>query len=496
MAIKIIKKVSKEDLKEFIYDMDLEDPLLYDELNRDNTIGLFQLDGAAARQITKKINPRNFEELSAISALARPGTMENSLRQYINSKNGQLPNYPKKMLDLLKDTYGTILYQEQVMELFNKLGGFTLTEAEEVRGLMKVLSRKEKKEEDIKNWEIVVNKFADGCAENDIARNDAEKIAEDIQAFSSYSFNKSHCTSYSMITCSTLYFSVYFRNYFYTSLLSYENGDEEILKKIIEIKNHGVDILPPDINKSEENFSILDGKIYFGLSNIKGLGDKATKRIIDNRPYTNFFDFYNRTKSMSVNKRVVARLIKAGAFDSIENLDRKVLLKVFTEFKENLPNNREPDIFYEESYNKYKYSMPINEDELVEFDRESFGFNCFYSKFTTSNVISILEKDKGKIYYNIGEIDERPRRIPLLVNSSRKIIDKNNMEMLFLDCSDMSGEKVSLPLFGSMYRFITTEIEDGEIYYFLVHERNNQTMFFSNKRIYGAKNNILVSKIS
>ena len=493
--IKVIKKVSKKELEDFIYDIDLNDPKLYEEANSNNSIGLFQLEGNTCKRVSKKINPNNFEELLAVSSIARPGTID-FLDNYVNGKNGSPPNYPKKMLNILKDTYGTVIFQEQVMQIFNEIGGFTLTEAEEIRNLMKKLSRKEKKEEDIKKWDIAVKKFTEGCLKNDINEKEAIKITEDIRLASNYLFNRSHACSYNLISICCLFFSVYFRKYFYTSLLCYEEDTDELLKKIIEIKNHDIDILPPEINNSKENFSILDDKIYFGLSNIKGVGQRATEKILNNRPYKDFFDFYKKTKSLQVNKRVVEKLIKGGVFDKIESVDRKILLNIFTDFKENLPNTREPDIFYQEAYNKYKYSKGVTEDELVEFEKDSLGFNCFFSKFTVSNVIKNLEKDNGKIYYYIKEVTKNPRRIPLLVNSVRKIVDKNNMEMLFIDASDINNIDVSLPLFGSMYKYISTEIIPGEIYYFLLHKRNNQVMFYSSRKITGVKNNILVKKIS
>ena len=322
--MKILKKITKEDLEDFVYDIDLEDKNLYEEVNSENPIGIFQLNGGTANRVLRDIKPQNFQELCAINAIARPGPLENSFENYLNGKAGQTPNYPKKMLEILSDTYGSILYQEQVLKIFNQLGGFTLEEAEVVRNLMKKLGKAEKAEEDVEAWEKVVERFSNGCQKNGISRDDAEKIANDVAAFSGYSFNLSHCVSYTRIAIATLYFSYYFRKYFYCSLLTYEDKDDELLTKLLAIKNCGIEILPPDINNSNENFSIYKNDIIYGLTSIKGVGERAAKIIIEKQPYKDFYDFYIRTKNRVVTKAVVEKLIKMGVFDKIEpNLDRK-----------------------------------------------------------------------------------------------------------------------------------------------------------------------------
>ena len=362
---------------------------------------------------------------------------------------------------------------------------------------MKKLGKAEKAEKDVKAWEEVVDRFSRGCQENGILENDAKKIAEDVAAFSGYSFNLSHCASYTQIAIVTLYFSYYFRKYFYCSLLSYEEKDDELLAKLLAIKNHNINIIPPDINKSNMNFSIYNNDIIYGLTSIKGVGERAASVIISEKPYKDFYDFYIRTKSRTVTKAVVAKLIMMGVFDSIEpKLDRKKLLKIFTEFKENLKPNREPDIFYNTAYENYRYSQPVTEDELVTFENECLGYNFFNSKFFIKKVREPIQKDKDKIRMSIDEINTRPRRVPLLINNVKKILDKNNNEMLFLDCTDIKMDNISVPLFSSIYRYITVDITEGEIYYLLLHKKDSGIMFYTSKQIEGIKHNILIQRLS
>jgi len=187
--MKILKKINKEEFKEFLFSIDLTDKNIYDELNSSNTNGIFQFDGNVASLITKKVVPKNFNEMIAINSLARPGT-SSFVDDYIAGRNEGKQKYPKAVSNLLEDTYNICIYQEQIMSIFNIVGGFSLEETNDIRGLMKKLGKADRSEEDLKKWEKAVKKFVKGAIKNGLTEQEAEFVAQDLLAMSSYSFNK------------------------------------------------------------------------------------------------------------------------------------------------------------------------------------------------------------------------------------------------------------------------------------------------------------------
>jgi hypothetical protein len=188
--IKIIQEVNKEDLKDFIYKIGLEDKNIYKEANNKDKIGIFQINGNTAERLCEEVQPENFDELVAVSAMARPGTLETAAPFYVDRKNGASSDYPDAVKEILKDTHETCIYQEQLMSISQKIGGFSLDEANELRGVMKKLAKADKKEEDLKEWDKIVKKFVKNAAALGIVEKDAKKIANDMAAFAGYSFNK------------------------------------------------------------------------------------------------------------------------------------------------------------------------------------------------------------------------------------------------------------------------------------------------------------------
>lgn len=190
MGIKVLQEVSKKDLEDFIYHIDTKDPNLYKELANPNKIGLFQINGETAEKLCNEVKPENFDELIAINAMARPGPMETAAPFFVLRKQGSPSPYPQAVNELIKDTHYTFIYQEQIMEIFHKIGGFTLEEANEVRNLMKKLGKADKDPEDLKKWDKIVRRFINGATKNEIPESLAKSIANDLSAFSGYSFNK------------------------------------------------------------------------------------------------------------------------------------------------------------------------------------------------------------------------------------------------------------------------------------------------------------------
>ena len=480
--MKVIREATTQDLKKHLYkNFDNNDFKLYDEVNSLDYIGIFQFTGQAAKGLVKYLQPENFQELNAINAFARPGTMDNAYL-FKEGKEGVKSKYPEVVREVVENTNGVILYQEQAMKIFEVAGGFSLEEANEVRSLMKKLGKLEKDPEDLKKWEKTLNKFKKNAVKKGMTEQDVDKLGEDLIKFSFYSFNLSHSTSYTYLAAMTLYLSIYFRKYFYSSVLEYEiDRDKETLSVMNTIKRKGIDIHPPNVNHSSIRVSPGEGKeIYFGLSNIKHVSEKVAEGIVLNRPYESIIDFIIKTRkdkeySRVINKRVIENLIKIGAFDELIGAERKKMLTVFTKFWE-----EKKSIKVEEKlialWNKTVKSVEAlggfttTNIDRINFEKELFGFNFFSSLFTNKSK-QVIEKiySKGLCEKGIFAVEDKSIKIPVVIDSMRIITDKNDNEMAFVEIEDMFNEKISVPIFASYWKNIKDIIENGQDKIFLMN---------------------------
>jgi len=481
--INIIKEVSKDDLKDFIYNFDLNDKNLYKELNNPNKIGIFQISGGTAGELVKQVHPDSFEELVAINAMARPGTMEVSSPFYIRRKSGEPSPYPDSVNEILSDTHNVILFQEQIMMIFNKIGGFSLVETNEVRSLMKKLSKAEKDIKDVKAWERIVKKFVRNATTMGISKEDAEFIANDLSALSGYTFNRAHSAAYSYIAAITLYLSYYFRKYFYSVVLQYEADKEEsFLSRINAVKRQGISILPPDINKSQLHFYPEGNDIRVGIADIKFVSENAARLIIDKRPFKDFMDFYIKTKNRLINTRVIEALISTGCFDSLYDNRKKLnqIIKMFYEQKKSTKVEEKLRAIYKKCENTVE-SLPgftIHVSDLIEYEKKFFGVKLFTTQFTEER-IKMFEKLRSKklIYLYITEIKNTSLKIPVIINSIRNYKDRNDNPMAFIDIEDMDANTLSIPVFYSYWKFIKDDIKKDELYLMNVYKTNRGVSF-------------------
>ncbi len=298
--------------------IDLSDLRTFKLLCSAQTIGVFQLESSGMRDLLRKLEPERFEDLIALLALYRPGPIGSGmLDDFIKRRHGQVAvRYDHKKLEpLLKDTYGIIVYQEQVMQIASQLGGFSLTSADRLR---RAMSKKipEVMEEERKN-------FIHGCRNNGIAESTANKIFDLIIHFSAYGFNRSHSAAYAMISYRTAYLKANFPVEFMAALLTSERDNtDKVVEYVNEATRMGINILPPDINSSEAEFKIVDEKnIRFGMLAIKNVGSGAIESIVEARnkggKFLNLEDFASRVDLRLVNRKVIESLIKAGAMDSL-----------------------------------------------------------------------------------------------------------------------------------------------------------------------------------
>ncbi len=291
-----------------------DDPQTFALLSSGKTTGLFQLESAGMRDLLIGLRPDRFEDIIAIIALYRPGPMD-LIPDFIKRKQGKIPiTYEIPELEpILKDTYGVIVYQEQVMAIANKVAGFSLGQADILRRAM----GKKKPEE----MEKLRAQFLEGAKKNKISEKKAEKLYELIQKFAGYGFNKSHAAAYAVVCYQTAYLKAHYPTEFMAALMTCDMGNaDKIVSYFTECRDLGIKVLPPDVNQSQKTFAVVDGAIRFGLAAIKNVGEGAVESIITIRnetgPFRSFFDFCRRVDLHKVNKRMLEGLIKAGAFDS------------------------------------------------------------------------------------------------------------------------------------------------------------------------------------
>lgn len=310
--------------------LDIEDKDVYEFLAQGNTVGVFQLESKGMRELIKRLKPDSFNDIVAALALYRPGPLKSGMvEKYINRKHKrENVEYTFEELEpILKETYGLIVYQEQIMFISNVLAGFTMGEADQLR---KAIG---KKKADL--MAKIKSDFIERSVERGYNKEKVEKLWEEIEEFASYSFNKSHSVAYAYLSFWTAYIKKNFKEEFYTVKLSTENSDKKFINLIKDAKTNGVDILPPSINKSMVDFYIEDktNKIRFGLSRIKGVGEDTARHIVSvrgSKDFKSFQEFLQKVDSRKVNKKVIEALAKAGAFDEFEEREKflfKLLIK-------------------------------------------------------------------------------------------------------------------------------------------------------------------------
>jgi DNA polymerase-3 subunit alpha len=296
----------------------LDDPATYAVLARGDTIGVFQAESGGMRRMLVQLRPSCFADLIAALALYRPGPLDSGMvTQFIKRKHGEEPiRYLHPALEpILRDTYGVIVYQEQVMQIAQALAGYTLGDADSLRRAMGK-----------KKVEVMADErkqFLAGVAERETAdAQTAAAIFDQMETFAAYGFNKSHSAAYAVITYQTAYLKAHHPTEFMAGLLSLEAADaDSTYKNIAACRERHITVLPPDVGESREDFSVVGDTIRFGLAAVKGIGSKAIETIIAARadgPFRSLHDFCLRVRATHVNRRVIESLITCGAFDSIE----------------------------------------------------------------------------------------------------------------------------------------------------------------------------------
>jgi DNA polymerase-3 subunit alpha len=315
-TLELIKKNHQIEID--IDNIPLNDEKTYKIFSRGQTTGVFQFESAPMREYLKKLQPTCLNDLAAMNALYRPGPME-FIDEFINRKFGrkQIEYLHKVLEEILKETYGIIVYQEQVIQIANKIGGLSLAEADILRramGKKDLLAMKEQKA-----------KFIKGALENGVNKKVAEEIFKAIDKFANYGFNKSHAVAYSYIAFQTAYLKAHYTPEFLAANLTNEFENTDKVSSFLEdCRKLRIEVMPPDVNNPSVNFDVTENKIRFGMSAIKNVGKGAVEEIIKSRKkikrdFHSIYDFCMNVDTRIVNKRALEGLVITGAFDSITN---------------------------------------------------------------------------------------------------------------------------------------------------------------------------------
>ena len=455
-AIQLIEK--NRGTKIELSEIPLDDPEVYASLGSGSNLGIFQLESSGMRDLLIKLKPESFKDVIALVALYRPGPLDSGMvGEFIKRRHGRMSiQYEVPALEeILKDTYGVIVYQEQVMRIASALASFSLEDADNLRRAMA--------KKDAVEMEKQKEKFLEGAKKNRIPVKKAEKIFEQMETFGRYGFNKSHSAAYALIAYQTAYLKVHYPMEFMAALLTNEvQNADKIVKYIAECREMGIAILPPDINESYKHFTVVGNQIRFGLAAVKNVGDAALDAILKEREergkFHSLYDFCMRVDTRKVNRRVIDSLIKCGAFDC-SKIYRSQMLTVLDEVLEQsqLAQRKRGEAqlsmwtpIQEGGAEGYPDIEEFPENQLVVFEKETIGF--YISRHPLSRYqeeIKQLTSQDSSTLSRLKNNDEV--KVCGLVSSLKEIVTKKGDRMAFLNLEDMKGF-VEVILFPEVFK--------------------------------------------
>ncbi len=484
----IQKKNNYIDLDKLSFD----DKKVYQLFSKGHTIGVFQFESSGMREFLKKLQPTVIEDLIAMNALYRPGPMQN-IDNFISRKQGvDKIIYPHPLLEsILKETYGIIVYQEQVMQIANEIAGFTLAEADIMRRAMGKKIKSLMKE--------LAIKFISGAKVKGIGKKKAEEIFSLIEKFAQYGFNKSHSTAYAYVAYQTAWLKVHYPAEFMSANMTSEmNNIDRIVVLINECKKMGIDVNPPDINISFKDFRpINDSSISYGLNAIKNVGSKALESIINEREkngeYSSLFDLCARVAQNKVNKRVLESLIASGSMDSFDgnraqNFDAIDIAIKYGQKIQQEKNKNQVDLFGVNNQADELIKKPLlnNIDDWSEkesLDKERDVLGIYISGHPLLEHADDLEEFTTISFDNDQNISKNDTIcIGGMITKIIHRFDKRNREMAFFDM-DCLGGQIEIVAFNDCYAAYNNLIEEGNVVF--VKGRASEKSDYSDLKILG-----------
>ena len=448
-----------------LLNLDFEDETTYQLLSRGDTTGVFQLESSGMKDLLVRLKPARFDDVTALVALYRPGPLDSGMvDDFVERKHGRqkVEYLLPELAPILEETYGVILYQEQVMKIAGVLASYSMAEAD---GLRKAMGKK--------IAEIMAQhreRFIKGAVENQYPEDRVTKIFDLMEKFGGYGFNKSHSAAYALIAYQTAYLKAHFPVEFMAALLTSEMGTiDSVVKFIAECRSHGIPVLQPDINTSGKRFTVDGEKILFGLVAVKNVGEGAIDAILDARKndgaFASLFEFCERVDLKRVNKRVVESLIQCGAFDATGAHRAQMIdaLEEALDYGQRVQKEKaspQMGLFDALEVERQTFNAPALPDvplwddkHQLTLEKESLGFYItghpldqfekILGEFATADALSLKDKTDGEAV-----------RIGGIITDVKTIRTKRGDLMAFLTIEDMAGSVESV-VFSSVYESAT-----------------------------------------
>ncbi|MDP2156826.1 MAG: DNA polymerase III subunit alpha, partial [Nitrospirota bacterium] len=441
----------------------IDDQLTYDLLSSGQTAGVFQLESEGMRDILLRMQPNRFEDLIALVALYRPGPMQ-WIDDFIKRKKGEtkVTYMMPQLKEILDETYGIILYQEQVMLIANRIANFSMGQADVLRKAM----GKKNTEEMEKQKEV----FIKGAVENNITEKKAARLFDVMAPFALYGFNKSHSAAYAFIAYQTAYLKAHYPVEFMAATLTLDMSDtDKIVKSINECRKMKIEMLPPDINLSDREFRVIGHSIRFGLEAVKGVGGAAIELVLEVRnaggPFTSIADLIKRVDTRKVNKKVLEGLVKAGAFDSLGVTRAAAMESVSDLLNVNGKSSKNADqvsMFGDELPELAPVSAEWDEAELLNNEKEALGF--YITGHPLTKFDTLLSRLKAK---KTSALEHAPDKAEVLIGGILRTVKKKNVKssgelMAYLTLEDDEGS-VEVIVFPTLYKSVFERLKKDAV---------------------------------
>ncbi|MGL4393419.1 MAG: DNA polymerase III subunit alpha, partial [Fusobacteriaceae bacterium] len=493
-AIDIVRETKNIEI--ILNKISLNDEKVYQMISHGDTSGVFQLESSGIRKLLIKVRPDKFSDIIAILALYRPGPLgSNMVDDFIDCKNnGKKIVYPHESLEeILKETYGVILYQEQVMKIATTMAKFSLGESDNLRRAMSK-----------KDFRIMENNrkiFIDRSVENGYEEKKAEEVFNLIDSFAGYGFNKSHSAAYGLIAYWTAYFKANFMTEYYAAIMTSMGQVEDIAFYIDDAKSHKVKILPPDVNSPVHGFKVNDNMIVFSISAIKNIGDVFVEKLIfereKNGAYKTFEEFVTRTKKIGLTKKILSSLIYSGALDSVEgNRKQKIegmeKILIFADRAQREDDIQQMNLFGEGKNILNKFSFPnVSEysmEEILDFEKEYLGFYLSAHPLDSyKNLIQVYSLQ------NISDLSDEKFSQHVksygIIRTLKKIVTKKESKIMVTFTLEDYISSIQVTVFPREYEKFMDKIQIGKI---VMVEGNIQVDYFNGNET----NKLLLKNIS
>ena len=474
-TFELIKKTKRQTVTE--KDIPLDDPDSFKIIAEGNSLGIFQIEGSQGlRDFAATCAPQSINDVAAVISLYRPGPMGmGALESYIARKKGlesnifTIPEYNY----IFEDTYGLLIYQEQLMRLASDMCGFDDIETDALR---KAVGKKDR--------DLLLaqkEKFISGAVANGQDEHVISDLFDEMEEFARYCFNKSHAICYAKIGVQTAWLKTYYPSEYMASLISCEPDPESQSMYIEDARRNGVNVLPPDLNKSTKDFTVSEeGDILFGFNCIKGVGGRAVDKILSIQTFASLGEFLLRAYHVKgINKKVIEALINCGACDTF-GYKRSCMLSSFEKFQADyVSRTTKEDVV---GNPKYKEMLSTQDDYFVDdsmqelamlavlgYEKELLGIHISGNPFDV--VSSLVEED----YYSIGELVEKGQHgayVLGIINKVKNITTKTKKQMAFIDVSDEHGEHNSFVVFPDAYDKVSASLKENK--YVLIYARSKE----------------------